>query len=362
VKKLLVTALLVAASLLVVGTTLTANATSKTTPCKTVKFKVTRQVWNAKHTKKITVDVYKLVKESIKQDGKVDVFYIKEQVYKETRICTAAVSVTSTTAAPVSVPVTTVPVQVTTPAPVTITEPTTTTTTVPPTTTTTTTTTVPPSTTTTTAPPGPGSITTATTQAAPNTDYTLPAGTCTEASSCYSEMVFSVVVKAPDVDVAPAAGDVWFVFDAPVIDNGTANSDPYEYNEFTLQTTQNGQTSCPISWVSSHVETPAIWQADPISVAADGIPACTMTDISLGMFVLVRDGPTPSSAVVEYTCSPPQPNYGLPSTEYCPVNPATEVGGDIIGSALTWEVTAEFTGEGVYAASWSAPQDFAVGP
>ena len=85
-KKLLVTALLIAASLLVVGTTLSANATSKTTPCKTVKYNVTRQVWDAKHTKKITVDVYKLVKETVKVKGKTKVIYVEVPVYKETKI------------------------------------------------------------------------------------------------------------------------------------------------------------------------------------------------------------------------------------------------------------------------------------
>jgi hypothetical protein len=154
-KKLLVTALLLAASLLVVGTSLTANATSKTTPCKTVKFKVTRQVWNAKHTKKITVDVFKLVKETVKVKGKTKVVYVKVQVYKETKICTAAISVTSTTVAPVPVTTTTQPVPPTViyyPAPTTtMPAPTTTTTTVPSTTTTTTTTVPPPP-----PPPPPG--------------------------------------------------------------------------------------------------------------------------------------------------------------------------------------------------------------
>jgi hypothetical protein len=87
-KKLFVTALLVAASLLVVGTTLTASATSKTTPCKTEKFKVTRQVWNGKHTRKITVDVYKLVRETVKVKGQTKVVYVREQVYKDAMMCT----------------------------------------------------------------------------------------------------------------------------------------------------------------------------------------------------------------------------------------------------------------------------------
>src|ERR1700722_18010547 len=157
---MLVTALLIAASLLAVSGTLTANATSKTTPCKTVKLKVTREVWNAKHTKKITVDVYKLVKATDKVKGKTKVIYVKVQVYKETRICTAATSVTTSTIPTMVAPVPTTTVPITSVAPVTTTVPVTTTT-PPPTTTTTTTTTV----------PGQNSITTSTTMAPVNTGY-----------------------------------------------------------------------------------------------------------------------------------------------------------------------------------------------
>jgi len=96
-KKLLVTALLLAASLLVVGTTLTANATSKTTPCKTVKYNETKLVWNAKHTKKITVVVTKLVKETIRVHGKLKTSYVEVPVVKSVKICTAAKKATTTT-------------------------------------------------------------------------------------------------------------------------------------------------------------------------------------------------------------------------------------------------------------------------
>jgi len=153
-KKLLVTALLLAASLLVVGTTLTANATSKTTPCKTVKYNETKLVWNAKHTKKITVVVTKLVKETIRVHGKLKTSYVEVPVVKSVKICTAAKKATAPTTTTVPVPTTITPTTaapapqpptvVYVPAPTPITTAPVPTTVAPPTTTTTTTTTTVP--------------------------------------------------------------------------------------------------------------------------------------------------------------------------------------------------------------------------
>jgi hypothetical protein len=134
-KKLLVTALLVAASLLVVGTTLTAGASAKASTCKTVKYNETKLVWNAKHTKKIKVVVTKLVKETVKVHGKLKTSYVEVPVVKSVKICTAAKKATAPTT---TVPAQTAPAPVTTVPVTTVASPTstTTTTTVPPTTTT----------------------------------------------------------------------------------------------------------------------------------------------------------------------------------------------------------------------------------
>jgi hypothetical protein len=150
-KRLLVTALLVAASLLVVGTALTAGASAKASTCKTVKYNETKLVWNAKHTKKIRVVVTKLVKETIKVHGKLTLSYVEEPVVLSVKICTAAkkaTAPTTTTTEPVAA-VAPAPTPTTQPVPVTVPD------TVPPivitpdtvpttTTTTTTTTTMPP--------------------------------------------------------------------------------------------------------------------------------------------------------------------------------------------------------------------------
>jgi hypothetical protein len=173
--------------------------------------------------------------------------------------------------------------------------------------------------------------------------------------------VFSVVVAAPGVDVAPAAGDVQFVFDAPVTDTN-GGDDPWEFNKFTLVTTQNGQTACPLSWQWNAYLVPPYWQVVPDSAATGGIPACTMTDI--GLYNGLTD--------TEYSCNFPQPTYSIQGTEYCAVNPGLEpliplpgggdTGGNIIAAASAWAVTADFTGDGAYSPSYSAVQNFTVSP
>src|SRR5665213_977564 len=124
---------------------------------------------------------------------------------------------------------------------------------------------------------GPGSISTETTMASVNTSY--PSTCEPDPSYCAGEDVFSVEVEANSTGsiVTPASGDVQFVFDAPVVDTN-GGVDPYEFTQFTLVTTENGQTACPISWQNGSPGSLDIWQTDPISQATGGIPACTMTD------------------------------------------------------------------------------------
>jgi hypothetical protein len=364
-RKLLVVSVMLAATLFVAGTSLAAKAPAKSLPCKTVKFKVTRQVWNAKHTKRITVDVYKLVNETVEVKGKKKVELVKEQVYKTEKVCTAATSVTA--------PPTTVPADVSTPAPIspvpvstsvpaaptttTVSSTTTTSTTVPSTTTTTTTTTTVPSTTTTTV-PAPSPIITETTQAPVNTSY--PAGTgCGGSVSCLTpnETVFSVVIAAADADVSPGAARVKFVFDAPV--TGTTSMYPYEFDQFTLTTTEAGQTACPLTWVASEQALTGWFQSNPESIATDGLPACTFSSVYLydeligaDSLCMPLDIPDVSdTSITDVTC----PN--APTDMYEP-----NLGYYFIGAALTWEVTADFIGEGAYASSSSADQDLTVGP
>jgi hypothetical protein len=360
-RKILVVSVMLAASLFVAGTSLASKTPARSLPCKTVKFKVTRQAWNAKHTKRITVDVFKLVKETVEVKGKKKIELVKEQVYKTERVCTAATSVTApptTVPADASTPAPTSTVPVGTPAPAattttTVSSTTTTTTTVPLTTTTTTV----PSTTTTTA-PAPSSIFTDTTQAPVNTSY--PAGIeCGGSVTCLTpnETVFSVVISAPAADVAPGAARVRFVFDAPV--TGTTSMYPYEFDQFTLTTTEAGQTACPLTWVASEQALTGWFQSNPESIAMDGIPACTFSNVYLYDELIGADSLcTPldipdvsDTSITDVTCE------NAPTDMYEP-----NLGYYFIGAALTWKVTADFTGEGAYAPSHSADRNFTVGP
>ena len=142
-KRLLTAALaltcLVGLTVPLIGAGATAKPATSTTVCKNVRQVETKLVWNAKHTKKVRVDVYKLVKESIKQDGSVNVFYVRELVHQTIRVCTTPVlTVPTTVPVPTTqlAPVTAVAPVPRTTAPVPTTQP-------PPPTTTTTTTTVP---------------------------------------------------------------------------------------------------------------------------------------------------------------------------------------------------------------------------
>ena len=84
-----------------------------------------------------------------------------------------------------------------------------------------------------------------------NTSY--PSTCEPDPSYCAGEDVFSVEVEADSTGsiVTPATGDVQFVFDAPVVDTN-GGVDPYQFTQFTLVTTENGQTACPISWQACH--------------------------------------------------------------------------------------------------------------
>ena len=355
-KKLLVTALLIAASLLIVGTTLTAGGTVKTSTCKTVKYNETKLVWNAKHTKKVRVVVTKLVKETIKVNGKLKTSYVEEPVVLSVRICTAAKKATAPTTT------TTEPVAAITPAPTTTIAPTPTTPITPSPTTTTTTTTVSPTTTTTTPPqgPAPSSIVTETTMNPEDSNYTLPAGDCSQAEGCATPnvTVFSAITKetANGDLVTPGAGRLSFVFDDPAPDVDVS-PDAWEFDQFTLTTTQNGQTSCAVIWVDSHVLIAGYWQVQPISVSIDGIPACDFTNVWMGVDVMGGVGHSPSVQNSECT-----PTTGLQTLSLgsltCPNTPSTgtETDGDIIGAGLIWSITAEYGGEGADGASYAAPQ------
>jgi hypothetical protein len=360
-RKLLVVSVMLVATLFVAGTSLASKAPARSLPCKTVKFKVTRQVWNTKHTRRITVDVYKLVHETVEVKGRKKVELVKEQVYKTEKVCTAATSVTApptTVPADVSTPSPTAPVPVSTPVPAatttTVSSTTTSTTTVPSTTTTTTSTTVPPTTTTV---PAPSSIFTDTTQAPVNTSYSAGVD-CGGSVSCLTpnETVFSVVISAPGADVAPGAARVKFVFDAPV--TGTTSMYPYEFDRFTLTTTEAGQTACPLTWVASEQALTGWFQSNPESIAMDGVPACTFSNVYLYDELIGADSLcTPldipgvsDTSITDVTC----PN--APTDMYEP-----NLGYYFIGAALTWTVTAEFIGEGAYAPSYSADRSFTVG-
>jgi hypothetical protein len=150
---------------------------------------------------------------------------------------------------------------------------------------------------------------------------------------------------------------VQFVFDAPV--TGTTSMYPYEFDQFTLTTTEVGQTSCPLTWVASEQALTGWFQSNPESIATDGVPACTFSNVYLYDELIGADSlctpldiPGVSvTSVTDVTCP------DAPTDMYEP-----NLGYYFIGAALTWDVTAEFLGEGAYAPSYSADQNFTVGP
>jgi len=212
------------------------------------------------------------------------------------------------------------------------------------------------STTTTTVPPAPVEISTQTTMAPVNPNDPPPLGLCNNGSFCYplnenGETVFSVEISASGVRIAPGSGRLQFVFDAPVTD--TSSSLPLEYDQFTLVTTAPGQTACPLSWVELDGDAPSYFEADPTSAATDGVPACTFLNVYL------YEEPRGS----DFLCTNPTGAFGsIAAVKDCPNFPTTGLeGAEFVGAALSWRVTAEYTGEGNYAPSRSAQVSFTVG-
>jgi hypothetical protein len=151
------------------------------------------------------------------------------------------------------------------------------------------------------------------------------------------------------------------MFEAPV--TATNATIPFEYDQFTLTTTEDGQTACPLQWVSTHIQIPFnYFQSEPGSAPMDGIPACTISQVGLFDFTT---GET-------YACSVPTGAPGDVSPPYqsiadfndCPDYPTnpSENGGYLVGAGLNWSVTANYQGEGEYSPSASAPQSLVVGP
>jgi hypothetical protein len=176
-------------------------------------------------------------------------------------------------------------------------------------------------------------------------------------------LVYTAVtqVASSATPISPDAGQVTFVFDAPV--TATSATVPFEYDQFTLTTTENGQTSCPLQWVSTHVETPYdYFQSEPGSAAMDGIPACTVSNVEL--FDFTTDA--------SYACSVPSGALGDVPPPYatiadftdCQSYPASpgDNGDYLVGAALNWSVTANYLGEGNDSPSYSATQSLAIGP
>jgi hypothetical protein len=184
--------------------------------------------------------------------------------------------------------------------------------------------------------------------------YTLPAGVCSVTEGCDTPniTVFSAVTKEDSNGdlVTPDAGRLQFVFDdpAPVV-NSTS---PYEVDQFTLTTTQNGQTSCPVVWHQGGERQPGWWQTGVDAGAEDGIPACDITSVSVyeltpvaGNFECMETGVVTSIQ-----------NAGNLSCPVASTPPVLEPSGYEIGAGLIWSITAEYGGEGAYGASYSAPQ------
>jgi len=212
-------------------------------------------------------------------------------------------------------------------------------------------------TTSTTTAPAPGNVATTTVLSPVNPNDPPPPNYCVHGTFCFpdnGQTVFSALVMAGSTAVSLEAGQLNFVFDAPVTDTSTVS--PFEYDQFTLTTTVAGQTSCPLTWISSAVLIPSYWESNPTSLATDGVPACTVSN------VYVYDLTTGSSVLC--TLNPGGATNQVISDENCPNVPEGEEPGSgaIIGAALNWEVTANYTGEGSYDPSYSAPGNVAVGP
>jgi hypothetical protein len=224
-----------------------------------------------------------------------------------------------------------------------------------------------PSPTPTTVPPA-GPLSTETTMAAPVTDSVLPPGVCSEAETCFPEdengaLIYTAAtqVTTSGAPISPDAGGVTFVFDAPI--TATNATVPFEYDQFTLSTTEDGQTSCPLQWVSAHVETPyPYFQSEPGSAAMGGVPACTVSDVKLFDFTTGASSAcsVPTGAVGDV----PPPYFSIADFNDCPSYPATPAadGDYLVGAALNWSVTANYLGDSEDAPSSSATQNLTVGP